>query len=143
MKYVLPSVIFFALSCKSQKQNVETDGRLQLLIQDGYFPVEHPETQVIEDSKTLKAFYAKVNQTRKPGLPVPDIDFTTHRVLIACMGAVVSESLPEMYISNETVESLFVSVKLPETTNDSSVKGYPFCVYTISNDGKHVVMEIN
>jgi len=143
MKYLLSLLVLFSFSCKSQKQNLKSDDRLRLEVQDGYFPVNHPETQVIEDSKTLKAFYAKVNRTRKPGLPVPEVDFSNQSIVVACMGAVVTESLPTMSIKKETEEEIILSVLLPEKKSNTTTRSYPFCVYSISNQGKKITVEMN
>jgi hypothetical protein len=122
---------------------LKSDNRLQLEVQDGYFPVDHPETQVIEDSKTLKAFYAKVNRTRKPGLPVPEVDFSTQRIVVACMGAVSTESLPIMSIKKETEDEIILSVHLTADKSNTTTQSYPFCVYRISNEGKRVTVAMN
>ena len=142
MKYVIAVLIFFSFSCKSQKQNLEVDDRLALLVQDGYFPIENPETQIIKDSKTLKAFFSKVNQTRKPGLPVPRVDFTTHSVLVACMGATNTNALPIMYLKSETPEEMTISVQIPNKSKNPAVQSYPFCVYAIVDGGKEISLEI-
>lgn len=142
MKYAIILIVLFTFSCKSQKQIKETDERLTLLVQDGYFPVEHPETQIIEDAKSLKAFFSKVNQTRKPGLPVPEVNFKTHSVLVACMGAVNFSVLPIMNLKSETAEEIVISVLIPKENRDLGIQSYPFCVYAIFKEGKKVSLEI-
>ena len=142
MKYAIVLMVFFAFSCKSQKQQMETDDRLTLLVQDGYFPTESPETQVIKDEKSLRAFFSKVNRTRKPGLPIPEVDFTTHSVLVACMGAMNTDSLPILYLKSETPDEMVISAEIPIENKGSDVQSYPFCVYSIADEGKKITLEM-
>ena len=63
------------LSCKSQKSQQMADNTndgLTLLVEDGYSGVENFESMVVRDQKTLNSFFAKINRTRKPGIPVPE-----------------------------------------------------------------------
>lgn len=142
MKYVLVSVVLFIFSCKSQKQQKQIDERLTLLVQDGYFPVENLETQVIKDIKSLRAFFSKVNQTRKPGLAVPEVDFNTHSVLVACMGTAKTSAFPMMYLKKESSEEIMVSVQMPDENKAATVQSYPFCVYSLSDEGKKIILKM-
>ena len=142
MKYAIALLVFFTFSCKSQKPDKGTDKRLTLLVQDGYFPIENPETQIIRDSKSLKAFFSKVNQTRKPGLPIPEIDFKTHSVLVACMGVAKTDALPIMYVKNETSEEITISVQVPNEIKATAVPSYPFCMYSMVDEGKRLALEM-
>ena len=142
MKYAIVLMVFFAFSCKSQKQQMETDDRLTLLVKDGYFPVEGQETQIIKDEKSLRAFFSKVNRTRKPGLPVPKVDFTTHSVLVACLGAMETDVLPSLYLKSETSDEMVVSTQMPYKNKGSNVQSYPFCVYSIVDEGKKITLKI-
>ncbi len=143
MKYFFSLIMILSFSCKGQKHNLQEDSRLRLLVQDGYFPVEEPQVEVIEDMKGLRAFYSKVNQTRKPGLQIPEIDFTTQKVVIACLGKMNMMAMPMMYLKSENKEEMVLSVQLPDEKTDSKILSYPFCVYSISNEGKKVVVEMN
>lgn len=140
MKYVMVLFVFLTFSCKSQKTGGQMDDRLILLVQDGYIPVEEPETHIIQDAKALRAFYAQLNKTRKPGLPVPQVDFSTSSVLIACMGPIDTDALPKMYVNRETVDEFIISVGIPEEKTSTSTKSSPFCIYTLSNMGKKVTI---
>jgi len=141
MKYVMTLLVFLTFSCKSQKASGQKDDRLILLVQDGYFPAEEPETHIIQDAKTLRAFYAQLNKTRKPGLPVPQVDFSTSSVLIACMGPVDTDALPRMYVNRETVDEFIISAGILEEKTSASTNSSPFCIYTLSNMGKKVTIE--
>lgn len=119
----------------------ELKEQLVLLVQDGYFPVESPEHQLINDSKTLNNFFAKVNRTRKPGIPVPMVDFNKEIVLVACMGSVNSENYPTMTITSETNEEIFVVARVQTDKKPTTVSYYPFCVYKMPKSSKKVILE--
>ena len=53
---------------------------------DSFSNVEVYETTVIKDAKSLSKFYAGINKTRKPGLPVPIVDFSKEMAILVCLG---------------------------------------------------------
>jgi len=147
MRLLLLGLIFFTFSCKSQKKNMDSageqqQGQLVMLVQDGYFPVESPEHQVIEDAKTLKKFFSEVNRTRKPGIPVPQVDFTKEIVLVACMGNIKTEEYPTMGVALETEDEILVKTSIKMEKGPSAVTSYPFCVYKMPKTPKNVILEI-
>lgn len=143
MKYALALCILLAISCKSQDQNSVSTNQLKVLVRDSYFPVEEPSTQIIEDEKTLRKLYSAINKTRKPGIPVPVIDFTYQSVLVACLGPTNTEDLPEMIIKDENTDELFISVKKNQKQTKSEATFYPFCIYLIDRGNKKLALEIN
>lgn len=143
MKAAYLIVFLLFISCKSQKHYRDTDDRLVLLVQDGYFQVDNPETLIIKDAKSLRAFFSKVNQTRKPGIPVPEVDFKTQNVLVACMGVMETSYLPTMYLKNESPKEMLVSVRFKNESGKSGIKSFPFCVYAISHEGKKITLEVD
>ncbi|NNE77316.1 MAG: hypothetical protein HKN31_09620, partial [Pricia sp.] len=91
MRCLSLALVLIFLSCNGQKKsamateganNQNTDERLSLVVSDMYAPTEAVETLVIKDAKSLQKFYSKVNRTRKPGLPVPEIDFSKEMVVV-------------------------------------------------------------
>ena len=142
MKYLMVMIIFFNLACKVQKEYQKADERLTLLVQDGYFPLENPGTLVIKDAKSLKAFFSKINQTRKPGLTIPEIDFKHQSVLVACIGAVNTSSLPTMYLKSETMEEMTIAVLMSDSKKEEGVQFYPFCVYSIVHGEKKIILDM-
>ena len=49
---------------------------LVLLDHDNFTTIDTFQIREIRDFKTLNKFYREINKTRKPGLPVPMVDFT-------------------------------------------------------------------
>ena len=49
---------------------------LVLIDHDNFSTITDYEVRVIQDQKSLQKFYTKITMTRKPGLPVPMVDFS-------------------------------------------------------------------
>ncbi len=94
MRYLSLFIFAIILSCNGQKKAALDNGddkkagseKLTLLLADNYSGSEVEETMIIKDAKALQRFYSKINRTRKPGLPVPDVDFTKEMILVHCSG---------------------------------------------------------
>lgn len=142
MKYALLLVFMLSFSCKSSKTAVAADDRLVLLTQDAYFPVVAPESHIIKDTKSLKQFYAKVNRSRKPGLPVPAVDFKKFVVVVACLGPVQGQALPLMGVKKEDDTRITLATYLPKDSQAQKLAMEPFCVYKMAKDGKDIVVDL-
>lgn len=143
MRYFLVILIISAISCKSQKKtnNENLGDDLILLEQDGYSAVDSFETMVVRDTKTLNAFYTKINRTRKPGLPVPMVDFSKEMVLIVCMGKQVGENLPGLIKKEESDDeiTLLINLSNPSEKEQTDLISSPFCVYKMPFSDKEVL----
>src|SRR5690606_26060953 len=125
MKYFLFLSLVCLLSCKAQKQLGDQIEGLVLLEQDGYSGIETFETRVIRDTKSLNKFYTQINKTRKPGLPVPMVDFSQEMVLVVCLGKQQGEPSVTLSKSNETTTDLTVIVQLSNSSKAESVNPQP------------------
>ena len=139
-------VVFFVVSllgCYSQKkavvdQNASISQQLVLLVEDGFFPTDSLETHIIRDTKRLNAFFRRVNSSRKPGLPVPKVDFDKEMVLVACLGPTEGEGMPKLKIVEGKEDHLIIMVKKPEKKISDRIIAYPFCVYKMPKTGKSI-----
>jgi len=147
-------IIFLVLvSCNGQKKAIaedsttvsKFDSSLELLVQDEYVGFDTAETMVIRDEKRLRSFYSKINRTRKPGLPVPIIDFSKEMVIVQCSGTQNYSGLPILLFGKETEDQVFLDSKINEDTSDTSTALYmsPFCVYKMSLTKKEIVVKRN
>ncbi|PRX55311.1 hypothetical protein [Flagellimonas meridianipacifica] len=127
-------------SCKSQKQGIveeesQNDPRITLVDSDDYSGFYEAETMVIRDMKSLSKFYSQVNKTRKPGLPVPTIDFTKHTVLAICAGEQKPNSKMVLFYGKEEGNRLKINMKVKKSNAlnepEITVISYPFYIYTI------------
>jgi hypothetical protein len=125
-------------SCRAQKEikpmGKEIDG-LELIEHDAVGPFLSEETQVVRDVKSLRKIYTEINKTRKPGLPVPDVDFSKDMLLLVCLGEQNAKKTVLMSILNasdrETVIAIEpIAVKSAQKEVSESII-YPFYLYKL------------
>ncbi|NKI32000.1 hypothetical protein [Croceivirga thetidis] len=136
----------FVFACKS-KQRVDSMNpekpkqQMELLLHDAYFLSDSLITEVVRDEKSLQKFFSKVNLTRKPGLPVPIIDFSKNDVIIVCAGKTKTKGYPILEISTEDSNQITVLIQQSDIDKsaDNQAISYPFSVYvTPKTDKKYV-----
>ncbi|MDC6352757.1 hypothetical protein PP178_14440 [Zeaxanthinibacter sp. PT1] len=111
---------------------------------DPYGGGEQQEILLIENQKALKAFFAKVNRTRKPGLQVPEVDFEKDMVIIYFSGQTTQEELPLLSVEELKDEQLLISVSEREALKESSTNTAvlePFGLYTMAKTDKKVLLQ--
>ena len=145
MKYFLFLSFVCLLSCKAQKQLGDEIEGLVLVEQDGYSGIETFQTRVIRDTKSLNKFYSQVNKTRKPGLPVPMIDFSQEMVLVVCLGEQQGKQSVLLSKTGETASELFIAVQLSDVNIGESagvqVISSPFYLYKMPLTEKTIVFQ--
>ncbi len=128
------SLVFCLFSCKAQKELAgdKIEG-LELVAEDGYSGIREYETMVIQDTKSLNKFYSQVNKTRKPGLPVPMVDFSKEIAIVVCLGKQRGERRPLLSKIHETEDELTLAVELSDSKsiqNEATAPTlYPFYLY--------------
>lgn len=148
MRY-LPLFIFaIILSCNGQKKAAMKDKndrnigneKLTLLMQDNYSGTDVAETLVIKDAKALKSFYSKINRTRKPGIPVPEIDFTKEMILIHCSGEQTNGKQALLLVLEENEKEVIISTSVGKSkkSGTSSALISPFSVYKMPLTKKNI-----
>lgn len=138
------------LSCNGQKKSVikksasktqDSNTLLNLIVSDNYSGADSAETLLITDIKGLQKFYSKINRTRKPGLPVPDIDFSKESVIIRCSGKQNDSSPPELYVIEVSEESVVIGIKETIKNAKATAVTTPFSVYKIPLNKKEVIFK--
>ncbi len=151
IKISLFILLMAILSCNSQKKslvsnsNGEASGEsLVLLVQDNYAPTDVVETLVIRDEPALRNFFSKINMTRKPGIPVPEVDFSKEMILIFCAGTSKDAQLPPLAISQETENEVVISASENIRIDSSAILPYasPFSVYKMPMTKKEIVFKL-
>ncbi len=130
------------LSCNAQKNLGKEIEGLVLLEQDGYSGVDAFETMEIRDTKSLNRFYSQINKTRKPGLPVPMIDFSKEMVLLVCLGEQQGQQSVQLYKTKETDAEIFVGVTLEAKGKDPLATQTPFYLYKMPLTDKTIVFQL-
>jgi len=141
MKYLIFLTLLSMISCKAQQPGGEPIDGLQLLESDGYGPGEEFEARAIKDQKTLNQFYSLVNRTRKPGLPVPQIDFEREMVLLIQLGTQQGERSIQLSKTDETESELTITVNLQSQNKKDQAIQHPFFLYKMPITDKTIVFQ--
>lgn len=142
MVVVLLTTLTSCLSQKSSKyfQNTPKESELQLLLEDSYFYSDSLMYEVVNNEKDLQKFFARVNMTRKPGLPVPKVDFNENDVLIVCFGKTKSNIIPNIHRVDEETDKIIYEVS-KKHGKESSVISYPFQVFMMRKMNKKLIVK--
>ncbi|MCK0147069.1 hypothetical protein MWU78_15540 [Arenibacter sp. F26102] len=116
MRLLLLIIFLLGTACVGQKAvSSAMDGgseqdsiKLQLVLEDNYSGVEQPEFQVVRDPKTLKNLFLQINKTRKPGLPIPEVNFTEELLLVYCAGTRLGAGRLKLVITEESPKYITV-----------------------------------
>ena len=135
---VLMLLLAVFLSCTGQKKSamnenkeVSSDSPLTLVAEGNYAGTDTVITHVIESQKSLIKFFSSVNKTRKPGIPVPKVDFSKQMVVIYCSGNNGNGTNPSLDVAQETDSELVLGIVNKTGENSTSNTVSPFRVYTM------------
>jgi len=141
------------LACNGQKKaamdDIEKDSTeevvnspLKFIMQENYAGTDTVVTQVIQSQKSLSKFFAGVNKTRKPGIPVPQIDFSKNMVVLYCSGEQGSGANPKLRLSNETETELIIGMVNQKDEKEGSIATVsPFSIYTVPLTSKKIRLD--
>lgn len=153
MKLYFIAIVLILVSCNGQKKAVMDDkkevasaaseNQLELLMSEAQGGFETDELLVIRDAKRLKSFFSKINRTRKPGLPVPEIDFSKDMLIIQCIGEENHANNNIFSSVEETPTQMILKTQDSEKSeNDTSAaSASSFCVYKMPLTQKEVMLE--
>ncbi|WP_127140780.1 hypothetical protein [Flagellimonas marinaquae] len=137
MRHLFLIALIGLISCKAQKEAHSTMGDaiegLVLLDHDNFTTIDTFQIREIRDFKTLNKFYREINKTRKPGLPVPMVDFTKDMLVLVCLGE--QQGKKEVALSqlrqNETETWIAVDVWDVQQEEGVSIQPmyFPFYLY--------------
>ncbi len=148
IKLFLLATLFLFGACNGQKktalqkETVAMNDQLQLLVSDDHSGADVSENLIIRDTKALREFYSKINMTRKPGLPVPEIDFKKEMVIITCSGERNDGSSPVLSVEEVTDSQMVLSTSLKSATkNSAQAITSPFSIYKMPLTDKEIVID--
>ena len=116
---------------------------LELVASDLYGGAEDEVFQVIRSEGELKKFYRQVNMTRKPGLPVPKIDFAAHTAVLYCSGTTNSTEMPAIFVSSQNESEMVLQKAILDPSDNSqtgTAKLTPFGLYLLPFTDKQVIL---
>lgn len=148
MRTLICFALFCLVSCKAQRPMGDTIDGLDLLQRDGYSGVADFEGHAIRDQKTLKSFYSQINRTRKPGLPVPSLDFGTEMALLIFLGEQAGEKKVMVSKLSENGSEIVLAIEIGEDPdkNKGTDPGsrpilQPFYLYRMPLTEKSILFE--
>lgn len=147
MRIFLVSLLLVCLSCKSQKKgNLNNEEKVQmekpiLVMEDSFSNIDSSQISIITDQKALQKFFVQVNKTRKPGLPVPEVDFSKEMLILICAGEQQGTYEPNVTILEPDDENLTINVerKLPSDSLETAIST-PFFLYKMPISEKKVTI---
>ena len=143
MKFVFLCLIFIGLSCKSQKNSVRENSPegMTLLLNDDYSGVEESNFHVIKDASTLQKFFNTINRFRKPGIPVPEVDFNKNTVLLYFAGKTQVGTKTQVFLREETEKQITLAIKKGDSTTTATAAaiGTPFQLYIVPQTKKEII----
>ncbi len=147
MRIFLVSLLLVCLSCKSQKKgNLNNEEKVQMekpifVMEDSYSNIDSSQISIITDQKALQKFFVQVNKTRKPGLPVPEVDFSKEMLILICAGEQQGTYEPNVTILEPDDENLTINVerKLPSDSLETAIST-PFFLYKMPISEKKVTI---
>ncbi|WP_145758343.1 hypothetical protein [Sediminicola sp. YIK13] len=112
-----------------------------LVMEDSYSNIDSSQISIITDQKALQKFFVQVNKTRKPGLPVPEVDFSKEMLILICAGEQQGTYEPNVTILESDDENLTINVerKLPSDSLETAIST-PFFLYKMPISEKKVTI---
>ncbi|MEQ8216858.1 MAG: hypothetical protein RH981_01395 [Arenibacter sp.] len=148
MRFVLLFLCLLGISCSGQKGvpkdkadgSMQNSKELQLVLMDNYSGVEDSEFQIVRDLKTLRNFFIQINKTRKPGLPIPEVDFSKELLLIYCAGTTLGVGGTELFVIEDSQDNMVVGSKerIPSGKEITNITTTPFIIYKMPLTPKEI-----
>ncbi|MDO6472195.1 hypothetical protein [Maribacter sp. 1_MG-2023] len=120
-------------SCKSTAQSSlqeSNDTGMELILNENYSGFEQEEYLLIKNQKELNDFYGKINQTRKPGLTPPSIDFNIEMILIWC-GDSSASNYADLELSEKADYLQIHKMKTTVSKEENTLIVSPFSMYKL------------
>ena len=147
---LLMMLLLLGLACKSQEKSKMSESQqttqssdLILLAADNYGGSENADFRVIRDMKTLRQFFGQVNKTRKPGLPVPEVDFSREIVILHCPGKMFNGDTSRLIIKENTPGQLVLTREGVEVKQkkENGALTMPFSLYKLPLTEKEIILQ--
>ena len=108
---------------------------MELVDHDNFTNIDSFATHVIRDTKTLGKFYKQINKTRKPGLPVPMVDFSKDILILVCLGEQHGEKTIQLSKLEETDQEMLIALDVRNVSTEEEISiqpvYFPFYLYKI------------
>lgn len=132
-------------SCNAQKSTVVHDDShkdekaLSRVLVDYHDASAFDRTMVIRDKKALTKLFSSVNRTRKPGLPMPQIDFSKNMLVVHFFRFTERTEKLGLSIIEETESIIFLQEKeTPQLDSSTTHNILPFGIFVLPSTVKEI-----
>ncbi|MBT8309341.1 MAG: protease complex subunit PrcB family protein, partial [Bacteroidia bacterium] len=134
-----------AMTKEISKETEQESQDYFVILQEAYGGLEKEENRVITNNKELHEAYGIINRFRRPGLPVPEIDFEKYNVVAIFLGERSSGGYSAEISSISSVKNdLVINVKENRPNPDENQVTaicQPFCFVKIPKpDSKQAIV---
>lgn len=129
------------------KQEMESSEEFIILLQEAYGGLENNEQRVIKNAEGLQEVYTIINKFRRPGVPVPQVDFKKNSVVALFMGEKTTGGFStEVASISRTKDGMIVNIKEEGPKPNDNVTTaicQPFCFVKIPrpDEGQKVIFK--
>ncbi|KAA2215590.1 MULTISPECIES: hypothetical protein [Maribacter] len=118
-----------------------TDTVAMYLIMSGdHSGFEQEHLLKIDSRLEFEEFFGKINRTRKPGIPVPEIDFKTKSVIVRLKGTTTNNE-PDITLQKSSKESLLLKKIRTNSRKETTAVLTPFFIYSVPKTNKDVIIQ--
>lgn len=135
-------------SCNTQKSTVVHDDSnkdekaLSRVLVDYHDASAFDRTMVIRDKKALTKFFSSVNRTRKPGLPMTQIDFSKNMLVVHFFRFSERTEKLGLSVMEETDSIIFLQEKeTPQLDSSATLKILPFGIFELPITTKKILVK--
>lgn len=137
------SLFLIVSSCKTHgisQDNLNKKMVLETVLRGDYSGQETEELLKIENQSELEAFFGRINRTRKPGLPLPNINFD-NKTLVVWLGGKTTSSNTELQVGSLSEKTVYLKkTKSKKKLNTTAILS-PFVIYSIPKTTKHIKIQ--
>lgn len=143
-----PFILLFILavslgSCKSQEkmklENTDTVA-MDLIMSGDHSGFEQEQLLKIDSRLEFEEFFGKINRTRKPGIPVPEIDFKRKSVIVRLKGTTTNNE-PDITLQKSSKENLLLKKVRTNSRKETTALLTPFFIYSVPKTNKDVIIQ--
>lgn len=130
-------------SCKSQgkvKNKPNEKMVLETVLRGNYSGQEKENISKIDNQSELEAFFGKINRTRKPGLPIPNINFDNKTLVVWQVGKTTSINT-ELQLGSISEKTIYLKkTKAKKKLSNTAILS-PFVIYGIPKTTKNIKIQ--
>ena len=113
---------------------------MDLIISGDHSGFEQELLLKIDSRLEFEEFFGKINRTRKPGIPVPEIDFKRYSVIVRLKGTTTNNE-PDITLQKSSKESLLLKKVRTNSRKETAAVLTPFFIYSVPKTNKDVIIQ--